>query len=106
MQTKGHRFEERWLKPSQIRVDSYQRSEKARLERRVKKILDHWDYDLVNMPKVSQRMDGTYYAFDGQATLAAWQQHEHDAPISLANRVRYPPRKKLMRNCIWAIRNL
>lgn len=80
MENNRHNSEIKWLRPSQVKVDIdlYQR---VATNQRVKKILDDWNYDLVNMPKVSMRMDGSMYAFDGQATLKAWGIHENDAPI-------------------------
>lgn len=80
MENNRHTSEIKWLRPSQVKVDidTYQREA---TNQRVKKILDDWNYDLVNMPKVSMRIDGSLYAFDGQATLKAWGIHESDAPI-------------------------
>lgn len=76
---KGHEFKETYLRPSQVKIDySYQRQVN---EKKIAHILNTWNYDLVNMPKISQRIDGSYYAFDGQATLTAWKRHENDAPI-------------------------
>ena len=68
MENNRHTSEIKWLRPSQVKVDIdlYQR---AATNLRVKKILDDWNYDLVNMPKVSMRMDGSMYAFDGHSHL-------------------------------------
>ena len=67
---KGHEFEYRQLRPSQIRVDSlYQR----RLDMaRVDKIVREFDGDTFNEPKISYR-DGVYWVFDGQHSIAAWR---------------------------------
>lgn len=76
---KGHETKIQYLKPSQVKTDyAYQR---VVPEREIKAILENWNYDLVNMPKVSQRIDGSYYVVDGQHTLAAWKIHENDMPI-------------------------
>lgn len=77
---KGHTTVLRKLRPSEIKVDvSYQRIAK---DYEIRKILNAWNYDLVNLPKVSYREDtGEYYVFDGQHTLAAWRKHENDAHI-------------------------
>lgn len=80
IQQKGHQFEYRMLKPSEILVDPlYQRELN---QSKVEKILKHWDYDLVNEPKISMRSDGKLYVFDGQHTTAAHKIHEgKDTPI-------------------------
>lgn len=67
---KGHDFEYRVLKPSQINVDPlYQR----RLDTgRVDKIVKEFNGDLFNEPKVSYR-DGQYWVFNGQHSIAAWR---------------------------------
>lgn len=78
--SQGHTTVPKMLKPSEIKVDtSYQRIAK---DYEIRKILNNWNYDLVNMPKVSYREStGEYFVFDGQHTLAAWRKHENDAPI-------------------------
>lgn len=67
---KGHEFELRALRPSQINVDElYQRKLKMN---RVKKIVEEFNGDIFNEPKVSYR-DGKYWVFNGQHSLAAWR---------------------------------
>lgn len=77
---KGHKTSEKYLNPSVVKVDqSYQRIVR---DRDIQKIVNDWNYDLVNMPKLSFREStGEYYVFDGQHTLAAWRKHENDSPI-------------------------
>ncbi len=67
---RGHEFDYKPLRPSQIRFDSlYQRElDKARVE----KIVREFDGDTFNEPKVSYR-DGVYWCFDGQHSTAAWR---------------------------------
>lgn len=79
-QTKGHKYEYKWLKLEAIKIDPlYQRELN---HNRVAKIVSNWDYDLVNEPKVALRADGSYYVFDGQHTIAAWRIHEgENVPI-------------------------
>ena len=77
---KGHEFEYRMLRPSQIRVDSlYQRQLDAK---RVDKIVREFNGDTFNEPKVSYR-DGLFFVFDGQHSIAAWRRyHENeDTPL-------------------------
>ena len=67
---KGHEFEYRDLRPSQISCDPlYQRDLDAK---RVDRIVKEFNGDLVNEPKVSYR-DGKYWVFNGQHTIAAWR---------------------------------
>lgn len=67
---KGHEFDYKPLRPSQIRFDElYQRElDNARVE----KIVKEFDGDTFNEPKVSYR-DGAYWCFDGQHSTAAWR---------------------------------
>lgn len=66
-----HSYEYIFLFPEQIKKDpKYQRNIDSA---RIKMITKHWDDDLVNAPKVSQRANGMYYVFNGQHTLAAWK---------------------------------
>ena len=80
IQQKGHQFEYRMVKLSAILVDPlYQRELN---QSKVEKILKHWNYDLVNAPKLSLRADGKVYVINGQHTVAALKIHEgEDAPI-------------------------
>lgn len=79
-QTKGHKFEYKWLMPKVMKTDPLYQRELS--QKRITKVVDDWDYDLVNTPKVSQRTDGKYYIFDGQHTVAAWSMHEgENVPI-------------------------
>lgn len=67
---KGHEFEYRDLRPSQISVDPlYQRPLD---QRRVAQIVREFDGDLFNEPKVSYR-DGKLWVFNGQHSIAAWR---------------------------------
>jgi len=50
-------------------------------QNRVARIVKNWNGRLVNPPKVSLREDGTYWIFDGQHTVAAWQIKFGDEPI-------------------------
>ena len=76
---KGHEIKEMFLKPDQTNIDySYQHHVP---DKEIKAILNKWNYDLVNMPKVSLRADGTYWVLDGQHTIRAWAVHEKGAPI-------------------------
>lgn len=78
---KGHEFEYRALRPSQINVDPlYQR----RLDtNRVDKIVREFNGDLFNEPKVSYR-DGQFWVFNGQHSIAAWRKHfgGEDKPLA------------------------
>jgi len=80
IQQKGHQFEYRMVKLSEILVDPlYQRELN---QSKVEKILKHWNYDLVNAPKLSLRADGRFYVINGQHTVAALKIHEgEDTPI-------------------------
>lgn len=80
IQQKGHQFEYRMVKLSEILVDPlYQRELN---QSKVEKILKHWNYDLVNAPKLSMRADGRFYVINGQHTVAALKIHEgKDTPI-------------------------
>ena len=67
---KGHEFEYRQLRPSQIKADPlYQRKLDTN---RVNKIVKEFNGDLFNEPKVSYR-DGQFWVFNGQHTIAAWK---------------------------------
>ena len=77
---KGHEFEYKWLRPSQLRTDPlYQRQLDIP---RVEKIVKAFNGDTFNEPKVSYR-DGVYWVFDGQHSLAAWRKYHgnEDKPI-------------------------
>lgn len=77
---KGHEFDFRTLKPSQIRVDElYQRALDVK---RVERIAKSFDGDTFNEPKVSYR-DGVYWVFDGQHSIAVWRKiHDgEDKPL-------------------------
>ncbi len=68
---KGHEFEYRQLRPSQIKTDPlYQRKLD---DKRVGEIVREFNGDTFNEPKVSYR-DGVYWVFDGQHSIAAWRQ--------------------------------
>lgn len=77
---KGHEFEYKYLRPSQIVADPlYQRPLD---QRRVEKIANEFSGDLFNEPKVSYR-DGKYWVFNGQHSLAAWRYYHNneDKPV-------------------------
>lgn len=77
---KGHEFEFKYLRPSQLRVDPlYQRQLDVP---RVEKIVKEFNGDIINEPKVSYR-DGVYWVFNGQHTVAAWRKYHgnDDKPI-------------------------
>ena len=67
--------------PSKLRVDmSYQRTAKPAL---INRIVNHFDMDIFNPPKVSHRADGFYYIFDGQHSMLAHKRVFGDnAPIN------------------------
>lgn len=66
----GHEFEYKYLRPSQIEIDTvYQRRLRTAV---VDNIVKEFNGDTFNEPKVSNR-DGKYWVFDGQHTLAAWR---------------------------------
>lgn len=65
----GHEFEYKFIRPSQICADPlYQRKIDPR---RVEKIVNNFDGDIFNEPKVSFR-DGKYWVFDGQHSKVAY----------------------------------
>ena len=77
---KGHEFEHKYLRPSQIAADPlYQRPLD---QRRVEKIANEFSGDLFNEPKVSYR-DGKYWVFNGQHSIAAWRKYHNgdDKPV-------------------------
>lgn len=78
---KGHEFEFKMLRPSQIRYDPlYQRKLDVK---RVEKIVREFNGDLFNEPKVSYR-DGVYWCFNGQHSIAAWRS-VHNGEDKLVN---------------------
>lgn len=77
---KGHEFEYKILKPSQLKVDPlYQRGIDMK---RIERICKEFNGDTFNEPKVSYR-DGTYWIFDGQHSVAVWRKihNNEDKPI-------------------------
>lgn len=77
---KGHEFEYKVLRPSQLKVDPlYQRMLDMR---RVEKISKEFNGDIFNEPKVSYR-DGVYWIFNGQHSVAVWKKihNNEDKPI-------------------------
>lgn len=77
---KGHEFEYKTLKPSQLKVDPlYQRPLDVK---RVEKIAKNFDGDVFNEPKVSFR-DGCYWIFNGQHSVASWKKYHNneDKPL-------------------------
>ncbi len=81
---KGHEFDYKPLRPSQIRFDElYQRE----LDKnRVEKIVKEFDGDTFNEPKVSYR-DGAYWCFDGQHSTAAWRKINDGLDVPLLCKV-------------------
>ena len=67
---KGHEFEYRQLRPSQIKCDPLYQRELD--NKRVDAIVREFNGDLFNEPKVSYR-DGVYWVFNGQHSIAAWR---------------------------------
>lgn len=77
---KGHEFEHKLLRPSQVRIDPlYQRDLDTK---RVDKIVKDFNGDCFNEPKVSYR-DGVYWGVDGQHSIAAWRKihNNEDKPL-------------------------
>ncbi|MCD8150518.1 MAG: hypothetical protein LUE92_13375 [Clostridiales bacterium] len=80
-------YEEMDIHSSEIRTprNTYQRGLSVA---RVKRIADHFDERIANMPKVSYR-DGNYYVFDGQHTIAARKLLNGDEDLPVTCRVYY-----------------
>ena len=77
----GHDYEYIVIPASEIKIDtSYQRPLD---EKRVRKIVNTFNGDIFNEPKVSFR-NGSYWCFDGQQSRAAWQllHNNPDEPIT------------------------
>lgn len=72
---KGHDYEYRMIKASEIKFDTYQR---ALDEPRVHRIVKEFNGDVFNAPKVSYR-DGCYWCFNGRHSVAAWKAY-HSNP--------------------------
>lgn len=78
---KGHEFEYKVLRPSDLKVDPlYQRPLDMK---RVGKICKEFNGDIFNEPKVSYR-DGAYWIFNGQHSVAVWKKiHDNkDTPLT------------------------
>ena len=78
---KGHEFEYKVLKPSQLKCDPlYQRPLDMR---RVERIAKEFNGDIFNEPKVSYR-DGAYWIFNGQHSVAVWKKihNNEDKPLT------------------------
>ena len=69
------------IAPDKLKVDStYQRNIDPNW---VKKIVDNFNMDLFNAPKVSKRNDGFFYIFDGQNSMVAHKRvFGDDRPIN------------------------
>lgn len=63
-----HDFYYMRISPDKLKVGNYQRPVS---QSKIKKIVDNFDMDLFNNPKVSHRKDGYYYIFDGQHSMVA-----------------------------------
>lgn len=66
-----------------ILKDAYQRSLDEAL---VRKIVAHWNPNLMNLPKVSHR-DGKYYVFDGQHTIEALKLKNNGKDLDIVCRI-------------------
>lgn len=66
-----------------ILKDAYQRPLDGAL---VRKIVAHWNSDLMNLPKVSRR-DGKYYVFDGQHTIEALKLKNNGKDLDIPCRI-------------------
>lgn len=66
-----------------ILKDAYQRPLDEAL---VRKIVAHWNPDLMNLPKVSRR-DGKYYVFDGQHTIEALKLKNNGKDLDIPCRI-------------------
>lgn len=66
-----------------ILKDAYQRPLDEAL---VRKIVTHWNSDLMNLPKVSHR-DGKYYVFDGQHTIEALKLKNNGKDLDIPCRI-------------------
>ena len=66
-----HPFEYKWVPVRALAVDTiYQRKVD---DKRVNRMVKHWNPDLVNPPKVSLRQDGSMFVFDGQHTTIGYK---------------------------------
>ena len=79
----GHGFEYKYISPNDLKVDyaingGYQRITEAI---KVKRIVDNWNDDVMNSPKVSQRENGSYWIIDGANTTAAFKEKYGNKPI-------------------------
>ena len=78
---KGNEFDHIIVPASLIKIDkNYQRPLD---EKRVQKIVNEFNGNVFNEPKLSLREDGSYYCFDGGHSIAAWQIYHgnRDEPI-------------------------
>lgn len=76
---RGHRNGTRFVTPDKLRVDrTYQRELN---QKEVANIVANWNDDIFNLPKVSQRKDGSLYIFDGQHATAAHRKVYGEEPI-------------------------
>ena len=66
-----------------ILKDTYQRPLDEAL---VRKIVAHWNSNLMNLPKVSHR-DGKYYVFDGQHTIEALKLKNNGKDLDIVCRI-------------------
>lgn len=66
-----------------ILKDTYQRPLDEAL---VRKIVAHWNSNLMNLPKVSRR-DGKYYVFDGQHTIEALKLKNNGKDLDIPCRI-------------------
>lgn len=66
---KGHEYEYKKILPGSLKADrTYQREIN---QKKVKRIVDDFNPDLFNAPKVSKRSNGDYYVFDGDHSVVA-----------------------------------
>ena len=82
---KVFRFEFKQIDSSKIKAANYQRLIKTR---KVKKIVDNFDQNLVNVVKVSFR-DGVYWDFDGDHTVVSCKEHNGGKDLAIWCKVFY-----------------
>ena len=82
---KVFRFEFKQIDSSKIKAASYQRLIKTR---KVKKIVENFDQNLVHVVKVSFR-DGVYWDFDGDHTVVSCKEHNGGKDLAIWCKVFY-----------------
>lgn len=82
---KVFRFEFKQIDSSKIKAAAYQRLIKSR---KIKKIVEDFDQNLVNVVKVSYR-DGVYWDFDGDHTVVSCKEHNNGKDLAIWCKVFY-----------------